>query len=73
LKGIKAPFWFRDTFINTIGNREAEKALQLGTLFTPEQALDIKLVDEIVEPKDVLAVAEQEMSKWLKIPGKFKI
>ena len=70
--GMKATFWFRDTFRNTIGNREAEKALQLGSLFTPEQALELKLVDQIVEPKDLLAAAEQEMLKWVKIPGKSK-
>ena len=70
-KGIKAPFWFRDTMINTIGFRESEKALQLGKMYSPEEALSIGLVDEIVEPINVLTKAEEEMQKWCKIPSKF--
>ena len=68
LKGIKAPFWFRDTFINTVGHREAERALQLGLLYTPEEALKIKLVDEIAEPSTLMLRAEEEMQNWCKIP-----
>ena len=68
LKGIKAPFWFRDTFINTVGHREAERALQLGLLYTPEEALKIKLIDEIAEPSTLMLRAEEEMQNWCKIP-----
>lgn len=68
LLGIKAPFWFRDTMINTIGYRETEKALQLGSLYSPEEALAVHLVDEIVDPKDLMAKAEAQMAKWCAIP-----
>lgn len=68
LLGIKAPFWFRDTMINTIGYRETEKALQLGKMYSNEEALKINLIDEVVEPKDVLAKAEEQMGVWLRIP-----
>ena len=68
-KGITAPFWFKDTMVNTIGNRETEKALQLGSLYTAEEALRINLVDELAEPDKVLEQAEVQMQKWLKIPS----
>jgi Delta3-Delta2-enoyl-CoA isomerase len=69
LLGITAPFWFRETFINTIGYRESEKALQLGKLYTSDEALAINLVDELVEPANLMAQAEKHMQSWLKIPS----
>lgn len=68
-----APFWFRDVFINTIGYRESEKALQLGLLYSPEEAIKIKLIDEICAPNDLLAKAEEQMLIWSKIPSKKNI
>lgn len=56
--------------INTIGNRESEKALQLGLMYSPEEALKISLVDELVAQKDLITKAEQQMQHWLKIPSK---
>ena len=47
LLGIVAPFWFKDTMLNTVGQRQTELALQLGTLFTADQALGIGLVDKV--------------------------
>jgi 3,2-trans-enoyl-CoA isomerase len=67
-KGIKAPFWFCDTMINTIGYRETEKALQLGKLYSDIEALKINLVDEIVEVSEVVPRAEEQIKIWLKIP-----
>ncbi|CAF0705138.1 unnamed protein product [Brachionus calyciflorus] len=68
LLGIKAPFWFRDTMINTIGYRETEKALQLGKLYSPEEALAVNLVDEIVDANVLIQKAEEQMVKWCSIP-----
>jgi enoyl-CoA hydratase/carnithine racemase len=59
--------------VNTIGFRETEKALQLGKLYTVQEALDVKLVDEVVAPESLLQKAEDQMAAWLKIPSKFKI
>jgi enoyl-CoA hydratase/carnithine racemase len=44
-------------------------ALQLGTMYTPEEALGIRLVDQLAEPENLIDKAEQQMKKWLKIPG----
>ncbi|XP_068919249.1 enoyl-CoA delta isomerase 1, mitochondrial isoform X2 [Petaurus breviceps papuanus] len=66
--GIVAPFWFKDTLVNTIGNRAAEHALQQGLLFSPDDALKIGLVDQIVPEDKVQSTALSMMSEWLKIP-----
>lgn len=58
--------------INTIGNRETEKALQLGKLYTSQEAFDIGLVDELVidtDSSNLLVKAEEQMKIWLKIPS----
>ncbi|XP_047358931.1 enoyl-CoA delta isomerase 1, mitochondrial-like [Vespa velutina] len=49
--GIIAPQWFIDLFVNTIGYRHAELALLRGTLFYPNEALNIGLVDELANDK----------------------
>ncbi|CAG02069.1 unnamed protein product [Tetraodon nigroviridis] len=46
--GIVAPFWFRDTMMNTVGHRSTEIALQLGQLYSPAEALETGLVDKLV-------------------------
>ncbi|ELU15882.1 hypothetical protein CAPTEDRAFT_195994 [Capitella teleta] len=68
LLGMVAPFWFQDTMTNTIGHREAEKALQLGLLYSGENALDVGLIDELVPPEKVMQTAQVQMQTWLKIP-----
>ncbi|KAK3091032.1 hypothetical protein FSP39_016632 [Pinctada imbricata] len=67
--GIVAPFWFQDLIINTMGFRQSEMALQLGTLFTSEEALNLGMVDKIVPQEQVMETAIQEIHKWKKIPG----
>ena len=56
--------------VKTCGYRESEKALQLGRLFKPDEALKIHLIDEIVEPNLLLEKAENEIVQWLRIPSK---
>jgi len=68
--GIVAPFWFKDTMVNTIGQRQTELALMLGTLFTAQQALSIGMVDEVVDNReDCMASAHKVASKLSKIPS----
>ncbi|CAI5674257.1 enoyl-CoA delta isomerase 1, mitochondrial isoform X2 [Oreochromis niloticus] len=67
--GIVAPFWFKDTMINTVGHRTTEMALQLGLLYSPAEALKIGLVDQLVPEDQVLTTATETMTKWLAIPG----
>ena len=64
-------FWrFVDAMLNTVGFRQTEMALQLGTLFKTEEALSIGLIDKIAPQEEVLTAAHQEMQRWLKIPGR---
>ncbi|GFT15847.1 enoyl-CoA delta isomerase 1, mitochondrial [Nephila pilipes] len=68
--GIVAPKWFRAVYINSMGFRKAEHALKLGRMFTAEEALKLGLVNELVDsPSDVVPKAQEELDKWMKIPG----
>ncbi|KAG8195375.1 hypothetical protein JTE90_001392 [Oedothorax gibbosus] len=68
--GIVAPKWFRDMYINAIGFRRADHALKLGKMFTPEEAVKLNLVNELVDsPSELMEKVENEMGKWLKVPA----
>jgi len=68
--GIVAPFWFKDTMVNTIGQRHTELALMLGTLYNTQQALDVGMIDELVESReDCISSATKMVSKLTKIPS----
>ncbi|MEQ2185191.1 dodecenoyl-CoA isomerase [Goodea atripinnis] len=71
--GIVAPFWFKETMVNTVGHRNTEVALQLGLLYKPAEALKIGLVDQLVPEDQVFTVASQTMTKWLTIPGNVSV
>ena len=71
--GIVAPPWLAEMMASTIGQRETEKALALGTLFSPEDAQRINLIDEVVPQECVLVKAEQEAIKWAKIPSQARV
>mmetsp|Transcript_4422 Transcript_4422/g.12687 ORF Transcript_4422/g.12687 Transcript_4422/m.12687 type:complete len:170 (+) Transcript_4422:550-1059(+) len=49
LLGINAPPWLAQMYVDTIGRRCAELALSHGTLYGAQQALDIGLVDQLVD------------------------
>ncbi|XP_071489860.1 enoyl-CoA delta isomerase 1, mitochondrial-like [Diadema antillarum] len=67
--GIVAPFWFKDIMLSTVGQRETERALGLGLLYKPQEALDIGLIDEISPEDEILDRAKEQLLKWTKIPG----
>lgn len=60
---------FRDTLVNTIGHRAAERALQLGLLFPPAEALQVGMVDQVVPEDQVQSTALSVMAQWMAIPG----
>lgn len=49
--GIIPPQWFIDSYVAILGDKRAEIALMKGTLFHPNEALNIGLVDELVSDK----------------------
>jgi 3,2-trans-enoyl-CoA isomerase len=67
--GIIAPPWVMKTLAYTIGERKAEKMLQLGETPTADEALALGLVDRVVDEADVLEVALKEAAKFAAIPA----
>ena len=54
---------------NTIGHRNAEKALEFGELYSPEEALKLNLVDRIVDADKLEEEAERVTLQLSSIPG----
>eukprot|EP00095_Tigriopus_kingsejongensis_P003818 maker-scaffold278_size225338-snap-gene-1.26 protein:Tk03818 transcript:maker-scaffold278_size225338-snap-gene-1.26-mRNA-1 annotation:"-trans-enoyl- mitochondrial" len=50
--GLIAPFFLRDSFRASTGQRKAELALTTGTLYNPQEALELGLIDELAEDKE---------------------
>lgn len=69
-QGLVAPIWIGETMLNIIGHRETERALQLGKLYTPLEALSIGLVDAVAPLEQVDEEANIIMKQLLRIPGK---
>ncbi|XP_068764280.1 enoyl-CoA delta isomerase 1, mitochondrial [Struthio camelus] len=66
--GIVAPFWFKDTFVNVVGHRVAERSLQLGCLHSAPEAHRIGLVDELVPEEKLRDKAAAVVAQWLALP-----
>jgi Enoyl-CoA hydratase/carnithine racemase len=66
--GIVAPPFLGNLMLRTIGMRRGEAALSLGTLYTPEQAVDIGLVDEIVPLEEVISRSKEIALHWASVP-----
>jgi len=68
--GMVAPLWVKDILLNTIGHRQTEMALQMGTLFTAEEALKTGLVDKVVgNREECLDTAHTVVSSLASIPS----
>ncbi|XP_040296715.1 enoyl-CoA delta isomerase 1, mitochondrial [Bufo bufo] len=66
--GIVAPFWFKDTMMNIVGNRVTEQSLQLGQMYPAPEAHKIGLVDMLVPEDKVQSTAAAVMTQWFSIP-----
>lgn len=66
--GIVAPPWLGKMMIDTVGRRCAELSLTLGTLYTPEQALEVQLVDRLVSSNAVRETALETVKQFCRIP-----
>ncbi|XP_022220116.1 enoyl-CoA delta isomerase 1, mitochondrial-like [Drosophila obscura] len=50
--GIVAPKWFMSSFLSVLPQRQAERALNQGRMFSTEEALQIGLIDETANSKE---------------------
>ncbi|MCD0487027.1 enoyl-CoA hydratase/isomerase family protein [Pedobacter sp. MC2016-14] len=48
-----------------IGQAQAARSLLEGKLFTPEEALKVGLVDELVKPESIMTAAERKIRKYM--------
>ncbi|XP_028138557.1 enoyl-CoA delta isomerase 1, mitochondrial-like [Diabrotica virgifera virgifera] len=66
--GIVAPKWFIASMTNVIGNRKTELALTGGVMYTTDEALNMGMIDEIIETKaEGMARAEAFITRFAKI------
>ncbi|PKU36596.1 enoyl- delta isomerase mitochondrial [Limosa lapponica baueri] len=59
---------FKDTFVNVVGHRVAERSLQLGSLHPAPEALKFGLVDELVPEEKLQEKTGAVMAQWLALP-----
>lgn len=71
--GIVAPAWLSQQLVDTIGHRQAELSLGLGTLYNPSEARDIGLVDEVIgsDDEDVKKSREKVQQRCMEIALQF--
>merc|ERR1719160_68382 len=67
--GISVPMYWIELMVNTIGQRQAELALQTGVMIPSERLLQLSMVDVVVkDASEVLPRTLQEAGRWLKNP-----
>jgi 3,2-trans-enoyl-CoA isomerase len=63
--GIMVPYSIFKLYSFWIGSATAAKSLLEGKLFTPEEALSIGLIDELVKPESIMTAAERKVRKYM--------
>lgn len=63
--GIIVPGSIFSLYSFWLGSANASRSLLEGKLFTPEEALQIGLVDELVKQESILTIAERKIRKYM--------
>lgn len=63
--GIIVPNSIFNLYAFWIGTANASRSLLEGKLFSPEEALQVGLVDELVNPASILTAAERKIRKYM--------
>ena len=63
--GVIAPPWFQGNIREVIGQRQTELMLSQGKIFSPKEAFDIKLVDEIYDGNDLVTHSAQSLLPFM--------
>ena len=66
--GLSMPIAIGRVFQSLLGERVAEKMTLTGKLVNPDKALEIGLIDEVVDPEILLKHSIEKMYEWLKLP-----
>lgn len=66
--GLSMPIFIGRVFQSLLGERIAEKMTLQGQLVNPDSALEIGLIDEVIEQEKLLDHSIFIMQKWLKLP-----
>ena len=65
--GITPPFWVCKLLSQVIGVSQADRAIQLGKLYSPKEALSIQLIDQVVSPQECQAAALSMSERFLSV------
>jgi len=63
--GIIVPNSIFNLYAFWIGSAQASRSLLEGRLFSPEEALEVGLIDELVNPAGILTAAERKIRKYM--------
>ena len=66
--GLPVPDFLCQVHARTVGNRNAERLLQFGTMVQPAEALAIGLVDAVVEHDELAPLVSNVLAQRLKAP-----
>jgi len=56
--------------VGVVGQQIAERSVQVGLMFTAEDALKAGMVDQVVPAEEINAAAHEVMNFWLSVPGR---
>jgi len=65
--GLVPPHWFLKNLAHLMGQRATERYLQQGRVFTPDQALEVSLVDEVCDPGDMEERCREALLPYLDV------
>ena len=65
--GLVPPHWFLKNLAHLMGQRATERHLQQGRVFTPDQALEVGLVDEVCDPGDMRERCKAALLSYLDV------
>ena len=66
--GVALPDCFQLAVRRVVGALQAERLLVFGRMLSPQQALEVNLVDELAEPAQVVAHTRERMQELLSVP-----
>lgn len=66
--GVALPECFQFAVRRVVGGLMAERLLLFGRMLSPQQALDVNLVDELAEPAQVVERTRERLQELLSVP-----